>query len=100
MLLIDPQGNYPRYIGDLMLSIPEWNIEDPLPDGWSLVHPSEIPSHNMATHKLEEIYPVIGDDGQYYQSWVVSEISISELEIQERLMAMGLPENDVEKLLP
>jgi hypothetical protein len=92
MLLIDPQGNYPRYIGDLMLSNPEWNVEDALPEGWALVNPSEIPLHNMSTHKLEELYPTLREDGQYHQSWSLSEIPLSESEIRERLLSMGMPE--------
>lgn len=92
MLLIDPQGNYPRYVGDLLLSDPGWVEGNSLPEGWVLVIPSEIPSHNMATHKLEEVYPSIAEDGKYYQSWSLSEINLSESEIRERLISLGLPE--------
>jgi hypothetical protein len=92
MLLIDPQGNYPRYIGDLLLANSEWEEGNPLPEGWILVNTSEIPYHNMATHRLEELYPTLAEDEKYYQSWSLSEISLSESEIRERLLSMGLPE--------
>jgi hypothetical protein len=92
MLLIDPQGNYPRYVGDLLLANPSWKEAQPLPEGWIIVNPSEIPSHNMATHKLEELHPALAEDGQYYQSWSLSEITLSESEIREKLLSMGLPE--------
>lgn len=92
MLLIDPQGNYPRYIGDLLLSDSGWEEGSPLPEGWILVNTSEIPHHNMSTHRLEELRPILAEDGKYYQSWSLSEITLSESEIREKLLSMGLPE--------
>lgn len=99
MLLIDPQGNYPRYIGDLMLSNPDWIVGDSLPDGWALVNPSEIPAYDLAAKRLVELYPITSEDGQYYQSWSLEDIP-PVADIEFRLRSMGLPDEMIENFLP
>lgn len=34
MILINPQGEYPRHLGDLKLEHPTWDEGEILPDGW------------------------------------------------------------------
>lgn len=34
MLLINPENEYPRHIGDLKLANPNWKVGDELPAGW------------------------------------------------------------------
>lgn len=40
---MDPNGKYPRYVGDIALAAPGWKPGDPLPQGWREVQQSEIP---------------------------------------------------------
>jgi hypothetical protein len=105
MLLIDPQGNYPRHIGDIALANPGWEEGQALPEGWIYVNPTEIPSHDLATQKLEELAPTLGEDGQYYQTWNVRGLTEAELEIvnaptnaRNRLVALGFTEAEINAL--
>lgn len=105
MLLIDPQGNYPRHIGDIVLANPGWEEGQALPEGWIYVNPSEIPTHDMTTQKLEELAPALAEDGQYYQTWNVREFTAEELEVinapttaKTKLKALGLTDAEVASL--
>ena len=81
MLLIDPQGNYPRYQGDLISAYPDWTEGQALPEGWTYVNSTSIPTFNFSTQRLEELSPALGEDGSYYQVWEVREMTAEELEI-------------------
>lgn len=44
MYFIDPEGNYPRHVGDLQLQHPEWSVDnDKLPEGWIEVTEGILP---------------------------------------------------------
>lgn len=81
MLLIDPQGNYPRYVGDLRSQNPGWEEGQALPEGWINVNYSSVPEFDMSTQRLEELSPSLAEDGQYYQTWNVREATAEELEV-------------------
>jgi hypothetical protein len=105
MLLIDPQGNYPRHIGDIMLANPGWEEGQALPEGWIYVNPVEIPAHNISTQRLEELAPTLAEDGQYYQTWNVRDLTGEELEIvnapttaRAKLKSLGLTDAEVNAL--
>jgi hypothetical protein len=58
MYLIDPNGNYPRHMGDLLLEVPQWKESDPLPSGWIEVAAGEVPQLDPETQTLIELKPV------------------------------------------
>jgi hypothetical protein len=105
MLLIDPQGNYPRHIGDIMVENPTWEEGQALPEGWIYVNPSEIPAHDISSEKLEEVAPTVGEDGQYYQTWSVRPFTEEEIAAKNapttarnKLKALGLTDAEVSAL--
>lgn len=58
---IDPDGNYPRHIGDVKRDNPDWNPEtDELPDGWSEVAAGVIPDIPEGFY-LNELAPAFVD---------------------------------------
>ena len=68
MLLIDPNNNYPRYIGDVYISNPDFDGVN-LPDGWKVVEEVEAPLHNSTKIAVEQ-FPVLINN-KYKQSWTI-----------------------------
>jgi hypothetical protein len=68
MIFINPENEYPRFIGDLQLEHEDWQIGDALPEGWVEVLPSELPEHDSATETIEELAPV-KRNGKFYQAF-------------------------------
>lgn len=81
MLLINPEGEYPRYIGDLLLENPSWQEGDELPDGWIEVQESSLPSIGQ-DEAIEELAPEILD-GVYVQKFAVRPLTQAELDARE-----------------
>jgi hypothetical protein len=105
MLFIDPQGNYPRHIGNIVVLNSEWQEGQALPEGWIYVNPLDIPAYDLATQKLEELAPTLSEDGQYYQTWNVRDLTAEELEIinapttvRAKLKALGLTDAEIDVL--
>lgn len=106
MLFIDPNGNYPRHIGDLMLASPGWEEGQALPEGWVYVNQVDVPIYDISTQKVEELAPTIAEDGQYYQVWNVRPFTDEELEIlnaptnaRNRLISLGFTEAEINALI-
>lgn len=100
MLLIDSTGNYPRFIGDLLLEHPSWKEGDALPDGWTEVTPVEIPNV-PENHIFQENFPEL-IDGVYRQSWTVRPLTDAELAnanapqtAKQKLLDLGFTENEI-----
>lgn len=78
MIYIDPDGNYPRFRGDIELAHPSWTKGDDLPEGWILVQQTEPPT--TTTYQVaEETAPELVE-GVYQQIWVVREMTSEEIE--------------------
>lgn len=69
MIFIDPNGNYPRHIGDLLLEHKAWKTKDSLPDGWTLVEKTDQPIAGTG-YMIKESYPALVD-GKYQQTWEI-----------------------------
>lgn len=100
MIYVDPNNNYPRFYGDIMLAHKGWNLGDPLPSGWTLVTETEPPSFNE-DEVLEEIAPELVN-GQMVQSWLVRPMTESEIEqkmapiiAKQKLLDAGLTELEI-----
>lgn len=77
MILINPNGEFPRFIGDLQNSHPSYTQGDPLPDGWLLVTETTPP-------EVQDGYEAVwGDPIQtpngYETTWVIQERTIQGL---------------------
>lgn len=43
-LYISPDGQFPRHVGDILITNPSWKKGDPLPEGWREVNQTAVPS--------------------------------------------------------
>lgn len=100
MILIDSNGNYPRYIGDLQLEFPSWKQGDTLPEGWHEVVASELPEIGENETFIEHS-PVLVD-GIYHQSFSVRPLTEEELAkknapetARQKLVALGFSEDEI-----
>ena len=78
MLLINPENEYPRFIGDLQLEHPDWKQGDALPDGWSEVELTEQPDYDNDVEVVFEKQPV-KRNGAFYQVWDKRDYTAEEL---------------------
>lgn len=105
MLLITPEGQYPRHIGDLKLAHPEWEQGQPLPTGWQEVaYAQDLPSRG----EYEIVYETEPSeiDGVLTQTFAVRAMTAEEKEradapktAKQKLMDLGLTELEVEALV-
>lgn len=79
MLLINPEREYPRYIGDLKLEHEDWQIGDALPEGWVEVLPTEMPEYDYETESVDELVPTLVN-GEYRQVWQKRDKTAEELQ--------------------
>ena len=105
MLFIDPNGNYPRHIGDLESANPSWELGQALPEEWIYVNEVTLPEFDFQAQKIEELPPTLAEDGQYYQVWNVRSLTEEELEIRNapttartKLKALGLTDHEIDAL--
>jgi hypothetical protein len=61
MYLIDSYGEYPRFLGDLLIDHPDWKIGDELPTGWQEVAEGVMPIYDEATQICVELKPDLVD---------------------------------------
>lgn len=101
---INPQGEYPRYRGDIMREYPDWQVGDDLPEGWFEVEEVAPPTPNEGERVVQEAPTLV--DGQYKQSWLVRPFNETELsrmnariEAKQKLIDAGLSEIEIEELL-
>lgn len=66
MLFINPEGKYPRHVGDLQIEHRDWQAGDELPEGWILVQPTPVNTDPrlIFTEEFPELV-----DGVYYQKF-------------------------------
>jgi len=100
---INDLGEYPRYMGDVQLVMPEWQSGDALPIGWSEVVEVLGPSVDE-TQTYYEVAP-IEIDGVWTQQWEVRELTEEELAIRnaprtarEKLAGIGLTSYELDAL--
>lgn len=105
MLLINPNNEYPRHIGDLKLEHPEWQEGDALPAGWQEVaYAAQLPSRGE-NEVIYETEPTLVK-GKLTQTFAIRPMTAEEIErrdapkrAREKLIALGLTELEVEALL-
>lgn len=100
MLYIDPQGNYPRYYGDIMLENPEWALGAELPDGWRLVADAEAPAYGE-DETIQDGFPEFVD-GVLTRTFVIRPLTEEEIEsrnaprtAREKLEALGFSDAEI-----
>lgn len=78
LIFVDPSGNYPRFIGDLMAASTSWSDGDQFPEGWQVVEETPLPLV-LPTQKVTEAIPTLVN-GILKQVWIVSDLTAEELE--------------------
>lgn len=103
-LYISPANEYPRFIGDIWLTHPDFKFGDELPEGWKLVTAVDYPEHTE-DETVEEQAPKLVD-GVLTQNFVIRPLTAEELERRDapktakaKLVALGLTEFEIEALL-
>ena len=103
LIFIDPNGNYPRFSGDIVLENPSWTVGNTLPDGWVAVQVVAPPEVN-ASQVLVEEYPEI-IDGVHTQKWSVRSKTSEELvfdvaaqSARQKLRDLGLTDVEIDSL--
>lgn len=76
-LFINPNNEYPRYIGDIQAEHPDFDGVN-LPEGWVAVEQTERP----AVTENEVVYEIPPQliDGVYKQSWSIRPVTQEEIE--------------------
>lgn len=104
MIFINPQGEYPRYIGDLQIDHPSWVEGDALPSGWTEVTPTELPTPSD-TQRVVEVYPV-EEGGVWVQAWELIDLTEEEIArknapitVKAKLLSLGFTEIEATYLL-
>ena len=105
MLLINPENEYPKHIGDLKLAHPNWQEGDALPNGWQEVaYASEVPSRGE-NEVVYETEPTL-INGKLTQTFAIRPMTAEEIERRDapktakaKLVALGLTEAEVEALI-
>jgi hypothetical protein len=86
-IFINPNNEYPRHIGDLYLEHPDFDGVN-LPEGWRPVNEIDMPEFEFHQMAYEEFPKLI--DGEYFQSWVVKDLSEEDLALKEAIRDQSL----------
>jgi hypothetical protein len=88
-LYIDPDGNFPRYKGDVALAQPGWEPGSPLPEGWREVVSTPVPESPGKRAVFAEPKDV---NGVLYASYELVDSNIKDISQmdQEHLAKSGL----------
>lgn len=104
MQFINSKGEYPRYLGDLLIENPSFKIGDDLPTGWIEVKETNPPK--ITDSQVLEIVAPVEKDGVMTQNWQVRDMTAEEIErrdapkrAKEKLIALGLTEVEIDALL-
>lgn len=104
MIYIDPDGNYPRFAGDIIIANPAWNFGDPAPEGWVEVQPTDYPELTETEIAYEGVPELV--EGAYVQVWDVRELTAEELArknapilAKQKLLDAGLTEEEITALV-
>jgi hypothetical protein len=99
-LFIDPNGNYPRFLGDIYLENPSWQVGDALPAGWIAVLETAIPELQEDEIFYEGPPTVI--DGTVSQVWFTRSMTEEELYqrdapklIRQRMLDSGFTDEEI-----
>lgn len=97
---INPDGEYPRHIGDIELAHPDWDGDlTNLPEGWHKVEETEMPAPSANLLVVEGAPELV--DGAYKQTWVVTELTDEEVVERRktatrlRVMLANISEDDI-----
>ena len=100
MLYIDPQGNYPRYYGDIISANPDWVLGADLPDGWQFVADAEPPVYGDDEIIQDGLPEFV--DGVLTRTFVVRSLTEEELEARnaprtarEKLESLGFSSAEI-----
>lgn len=74
-IYMDPEGRFPRYVGDIRLVVPGWKDVDPLPAGWVKLEESVVPKESGKRAEFDT--PLLVDGKWHVQYRLVDFIPLS-----------------------
>ncbi len=77
MKYLNPNGEWPRYAGDIQLEHPTWNIGDALPAGWHIIN--DVAQPEAGEDEVAEITGVQEIDGEFFDLWTIRPLTSEEL---------------------
>jgi len=99
-LFIDPNGNYPRFLGDIYLENPSWQVGNALPAGWIAV--TETVTPELGTDEIFYEGPPTVVDGVVSQVWFTRSMTEEELYqrdapklIRQRMLDSGFTDEEI-----
>ena len=99
-LFIDPNGNYPRFLGDIYLENPNWQEGNALPTGWIPVRETAIPTIGPDEFFYEGPPRVV--DGIISQVWFTRDMTQEEIYqrdapklIRQRMLDSGFTDDEI-----
>lgn len=100
LIFIDSNGQYPRFIGDILIEHKNWKEGDAIPAGWTLVQETAPPQVSEDQMFYEGPPTVI--DGVVSQVWFVRDLTEEELYvknapklIRQRMLDAGFTEEEI-----
>lgn len=94
---INPQGEYPRYYGDIILENPYWKIGDELPAGWASVEESDLPlvAENELIFEASPMYI----NGKFFRNWQVRPLTLEQIQARKEQDAEAIAEEEAATLV-
>lgn len=104
MLFIGPNGEYPKFLGDVQLVNPDYQIGDDLPNGWNEVIEVDPPALNKDEVYFELAPELI--DGVYTQKFATRPMTDDEIAkrdapktAKQKLIALGFSDYEIQSLV-
>ena len=104
MLYMDPNGNFPRFAGDVSIDNPNFLEDKILPKGW--VQVQETPNPEIGENQTYEYGQPEKIDGTWVNQWVIRDLTDEEIERRDapknaksKLLALGLTELEISALV-
>lgn len=103
MLYLSPNGEFPKYAGDIQVANPSWSIGDALPEGWFEVAQTEPPE--LAADERVDSTEAVLVNGQYEIKWNVRAATAEEIAAaeaprtaREKLVALGFSADEIKAI--
>lgn len=77
-IYISPNNEYPRYVGDIQVENPDFELGNELPDGWKIVADVDFPDVS-GDNLAEEQFPILDENNNYVRNFVVRPMTEDEI---------------------
>lgn len=103
MSYITPDGEWPRYAGDVKIAHPSWKEGLPLPQGWHFVEEIEVPTIGEDEIVYQD-FPIF-ENNTYKENWIVREMTAEEIAkrdapkiLKQKLTDLGITQEEIDMI--